>query len=104
MLARLCEVLASCERSRGARWRWASPHPSPGTGYGFGPRGWPPLSCPPPAALALAARRSPVRDAGIYALQMWAYFAHYDMPDDDPDALLRRLKVDYTVRCDRLIG
>src|SRR3954468_22750265 len=62
------------------------------------------LSGPRPAALALPARRSPVRDAGIYGLQMWAYFAHYDMPDDDPDALLRRLKVDYTVRCDRLIG
>jgi membrane-associated phospholipid phosphatase len=26
------------------------------------------------------------------------------MPDDDPDALLRRLKVDYTIRCDRIIG
>ena len=62
------------------------------------------LSWPAPAALALAAPRTPVRDAAIYALQMWAYFAHFDMPDDDPDALLRRLKVDYTVRCDRVIG
>jgi len=62
------------------------------------------LSWPAPAALALAARRTPVRDAGIYALQMWAYFAHYDMPDDDPDALLRRLKVDYPARVDRVIG
>jgi membrane-associated phospholipid phosphatase len=62
------------------------------------------LSWPAPAALALAARRSPVRDAAIYALQMWAYFAHYDMPDDDPDALLARLKVDYPVACDRVIG
>ena len=40
-----------------------------------------------PVALALAAPRTPLRDAGIYALQMWAYFAHYDMPDDDPEAL-----------------
>jgi membrane-associated phospholipid phosphatase len=62
------------------------------------------LSWPAPAALALAAHRTPVRDAGIYALQMWAYFAHFDMPDDDPDALLRRLKVDYPIRCDRVIG
>src|SRR3954468_1936198 len=62
------------------------------------------LSWPAPAALALAARRTPVRDAGIYALQMWAYFAHYDMPDDDPDALLGRLKVNYPIRCDRAIG
>ena len=35
---------------------------------------------------------------------MWAYFAHFDMPDDDPEALLRRLKVDYPIRCDRAIG
>jgi membrane-associated phospholipid phosphatase len=57
-----------------------------------------------PAALALAMPRSRVRDAGIYALQMWAYFAHFDMPDDDPDALLRRLKVDYPVRVDEVLG
>jgi membrane-associated phospholipid phosphatase len=57
-----------------------------------------------PAALALAAPRSPLRDAGIYALQMWAYFAHFDMPDDDPEALLRRLKVDYPIRADRVLG
>jgi membrane-associated phospholipid phosphatase len=62
------------------------------------------LSWPAPAALALATRRTPVRDAGIYALQMWAYFAHFDMPDDDPDALLQRLKVKYPIRCDRAIG
>jgi membrane-associated phospholipid phosphatase len=45
-----------------------------------------------------------MRDAGIWALQMWAYFAHFDMPDDDPDALRKRLKVDYTIRCDRVLG
>jgi membrane-associated phospholipid phosphatase len=62
------------------------------------------LSWPAPAALALAAPRTPVRDAAIYALQMWVYFAHFDMPDDDPDALLRRLKVTYPIRCDRVLG
>jgi membrane-associated phospholipid phosphatase len=62
------------------------------------------LTWPAPAALALAEPRSPARDAGIWALQMWAYFAHFDMPDDDPDALMRRLKVDYTIRCDRVLG
>ena len=62
------------------------------------------LSWPAPAALALAAKRSPLRDAGIYALQMWAYFAHYDMPDDDPEALLQRLKVSYPIRVDRALG
>ena len=57
-----------------------------------------------PGALALALPRSRLRDAGIYALQMWAYFAHYDMPDDDPDALLGRLKVDYPIRGDTALG
>jgi membrane-associated phospholipid phosphatase len=62
------------------------------------------LTWPAPAALALAQPRSPLRDAGIYALQMWAYFAHFDMPDDDPDALMLRLKVDYPIACDRVLG
>ena len=62
------------------------------------------LTWPTPAALALAAPRTPLRDAGIYALQMWAYFAHFDMPDDDPEALLRRLKVDYPIHFDRGSG
>jgi membrane-associated phospholipid phosphatase len=62
------------------------------------------LTWPAPAALALAVPRSPVRDAGIYALQMWAYFAHFDMADDDPEALLDRLAVDYPIRVDRAIG
>jgi membrane-associated phospholipid phosphatase len=62
------------------------------------------LSFQAPVALALATPRTRLRDAGIYALQMWAYYAHYDMPDDDPEALLRRTRVDYPVRADRLIG
>jgi membrane-associated phospholipid phosphatase len=57
-----------------------------------------------PVALALAAPRSPLRDAGIYALQMWAYFAHFDMPDDDPAALRERLRIDYPIRIDRALG
>ena len=48
------------------------------------------LTWPAPAALALAAPRYAGPRAAIYALQMWAYFAHFDMPDDDPDALLPR--------------
>ena len=62
------------------------------------------LSWQAPLALALATPRRPLRDAGMYALQMWAYYAHYDMPDDDPDALLRRVRVDYPIRADRLLG
>jgi len=62
------------------------------------------LSWPAPAALALAAPRTPVRDAAIYVLQMWVYFAHFDMPDDDPAVLLRRLKVEYPIVADRALG
>jgi membrane-associated phospholipid phosphatase len=62
------------------------------------------LSWPAPVALAFAAPRTPLRDASIYALQMWVYFAHFDMPDDDPEALLRRLRVDYPIRFDRAVG
>lgn len=62
------------------------------------------LSFQAPVSLALATPRCRLRDAGIYALQMWAYYAHYDMPDDDPDNLLRRTRVDYPIRFDRAIG
>ena len=57
-----------------------------------------------PLALALAKPRSPARDAGIYALQMWAYLAHYEMPHDDAEKLLDKLHVDYPIRLDRAIG
>lgn len=57
-----------------------------------------------PAALALCIPRSRARDAGIYALQMWAYIAHYEMPNDDPAALRERLRVAYPARVDRVLG
>jgi len=62
------------------------------------------LSFQAPIALALATPRTRLRDAGIYALQMWAYYAHYDMPDDDPERLLARTRVDYPIRADRVLG
>jgi membrane-associated phospholipid phosphatase len=57
-----------------------------------------------PAALVLATRPSRARAAAVYALQMWAYIAHYDMPDDDPDWINRCLKVRYPIVADRLLG
>jgi membrane-associated phospholipid phosphatase len=62
------------------------------------------LSWQAPAALVLATRPSQLRAAAVYALQMWAYIAHYDMPDDDPDWIARRLKIQYPITCDRLLG
>jgi membrane-associated phospholipid phosphatase len=57
-----------------------------------------------PVALAVAIPRSRARDAALYAMQMWAYYAHYEMPNDDPEALLRRVHVNYPIAVDRLVG
>lgn len=55
-------------------------------------------------ALATADRRgSRARDAGIYALQMWAYTLHYKLPADDPEAIRDRLRVGYPIRADRAL-
>jgi len=57
-----------------------------------------------PAGLAVAVPRSRARDVGICLLQMWAYVAAYEMPNDDPEELERRVHIDYPVTIDRLIG
>ncbi len=57
-----------------------------------------------PVAMCVAVRRSAPRDVATVLLQMWGYIAHYEMPNDDPEALERRVHVDYPVRVDRLIG
>jgi membrane-associated phospholipid phosphatase len=56
-----------------------------------------------PAALVVVAPPSRARDAGVYLLQMWAYVAHYQMPNDDPDALRRRLHVRYPIAADEAL-
>ena len=57
-----------------------------------------------PVALCVAVRRSPARDVAAVVLHMWAYLAMYEMPNDDPDALERRVRVRYPVLVDRVIG
>lgn len=57
-----------------------------------------------PVALCVATRRSRSRDAAVCALQMWAYIATYQMPHDDPEALEARVRVDYPVTIDRVLG
>ena len=57
-----------------------------------------------PVALCVVVPRSRSRDAATCVLQMWAYLAMYEMPADDPDALEARVRIDYPVRADRLIG
>ncbi len=48
--------------------------------------------------------RGRLRDAGVCALNMWAYVAAYEMPHDDPERLEARVKVDYPVAIDRILG
>jgi hypothetical protein len=57
-----------------------------------------------PFALCVLVPRSRARDVGTCVLQMWAYVATYEMPNDDPEALQRRVRVRYPVRIDRAIG
>ncbi|HEX7290840.1 MAG TPA: phosphatase PAP2 family protein [Conexibacter sp.] len=57
-----------------------------------------------PVAICVALPRTRARDAAACALQMWAYLAAYEMPNDDPEALRRRVRIDYPVQVDRVLG
>jgi membrane-associated phospholipid phosphatase len=57
-----------------------------------------------PFAMCVAVRRTPARDVATVLLQMWGYIAHYEMPNDDPEALERRVRIDYPVTLDRILG
>jgi len=57
-----------------------------------------------PVALCVALPRTRGRDVATCVLQMWAYLAHYEMPNDDPQRLEARVRVDYPVRIDRALG
>jgi PAP2 superfamily len=57
-----------------------------------------------PLALSVALPRSKKRDVALCVLQMYAYTVTYQMPNDDPDALERRVHIDYPVEIDRILG
>jgi membrane-associated phospholipid phosphatase len=57
-----------------------------------------------PVAICVALPRTRARDAAACALQMWAYLAAYELPNDDPEALRRRVRIDYPVQVDRVLG
>ncbi len=57
-----------------------------------------------PAALSVAAPKGRLRDVAACSLQMWAYLAAYEMPNDDPHALRERVHVKYPIQVDRVIG
>jgi hypothetical protein len=56
-----------------------------------------------PFGLAVAVPRSRIRDAGVYALQMWAYIILHELPYDDPRRLEGRVLVEYPIRFDRAV-
>jgi len=55
-------------------------------------------------ALTVAAPRGRVRDLGVCSLNMWAYLAAYELPNDDAQALQRRARIDYPIAVDRVLG
>jgi len=57
-----------------------------------------------PVAVCVAVPRTRTRDVAACALQMWAYLAAYEMPHDDPEALAARVRIDYPVQIDRVLG
>jgi membrane-associated phospholipid phosphatase len=62
------------------------------------------LSAAAPVALVVAVPRSRARDVALCALNMWGYIAAYEMPNDDHEALERRVHIDYPIACDRALG
>ena len=57
-----------------------------------------------PPSLAVVGRRTRLRDAGMYALQMWMFTMGHELPYDEPEAARRRLRVSYPIRADTVIG
>ena len=57
-----------------------------------------------PVALCVAVPRSRARDVAVGVLNMWAYLAAYEMPNDDPERLAERALIDYPIAIDRAIG
>jgi hypothetical protein len=57
-----------------------------------------------PLSLSVALPRSKKRDVALCVLQMYAYTVTYQMPHDDPEALERRVHIDYPIRIDRVLG
>jgi membrane-associated phospholipid phosphatase len=57
-----------------------------------------------PPALAVLRRRTKLRDAGMYAMQMWMFVMGHELPYDDPEALRSRLRIGYPIRVDRILG
>jgi membrane-associated phospholipid phosphatase len=55
-------------------------------------------------AAAVAMPRGRFRDATVCCLNMWAYLAAYELPNDDPGRLESRVRIDYPIAVDRVLG
>jgi len=57
-----------------------------------------------PLTVPTLVRRSFARDVAVCALNMWAYIAAYEIPNDDPERLAERTLVSYPIAIDRALG
>ncbi len=57
-----------------------------------------------PVALCVALPRSRGRNAAVCMLNMWAYVAAYEMPHDNAERQAARVRVDYPIAIDRVLG
>jgi membrane-associated phospholipid phosphatase len=54
--------------------------------------------------VAVVLPRGRLRQLGVVTLNMWAYLAAYELPHDDADALEARVRIDYPIAVDRVLG
>lgn len=57
-----------------------------------------------PAAMSVLWPRTRWRDVALFGGQMWAFAVSHELPYDDPVRLRERLRVEYPIRIDRMIG
>lgn len=57
-----------------------------------------------PLATSVLWQRSKKRDAVLFAQQMWAFVLVHELPYDRPDRLRARLRANYPIVADRMIG
>ena len=104
ILSRLCRGRSSYEQPRGRWWERGSLAPLVRRRLAARPIVTQAVALGAPVGLAVAVRRSWKRDVAVCCLQMWAYLAAYKLPHDDPRAQERRLRIDYPIAIDRVLG
>lgn len=57
-----------------------------------------------PPALTVAMAPSRRREMAICAVNMWAYVAAYELPHDDFERQAKRVRIDYPLDADRILG